>query len=96
MPASELASKIVEALNGNPHWPSSVDIPTDEDIHIGPLVFRYGGGPQRDRWYVAEDPQIRICERLGGHDYTDDPENPDRAVCARSGCGYSYLKSWQR
>ncbi|GAA1979374.1 hypothetical protein [Kitasatospora viridis] len=50
---SELAIKIVEALNGNLHWASYVDVPTDQDIHVGPLVFRFGGGPHRDRWYIA-------------------------------------------
>lgn len=53
---SELAHKIVEALNGNPDWPYPVDVPTDRDIHVGPLVFRYGGGPRRDRWYILRDP----------------------------------------
>ncbi len=57
MPAphnSELAHKIAEALNGNLHWPSRVAVPTDQPIHVGPLVFRFGGGPHRDRWYVEE------------------------------------------
>lgn len=52
---SELASKINEALNGNMHWPSRVEVPTTEDIHVGPLTFRFGGGPKRDRWYIAEE-----------------------------------------
>jgi hypothetical protein len=55
---SELASKIVEALNGNDHWPARVEIPHDQDIHVGPITFRFGGGPKRDRWYVAEDPRL--------------------------------------
>lgn len=49
---SELAWKIIDALDGNEHWPSHVPIPHDQDIRIGPLVFRYGTGPRRDRWYA--------------------------------------------
>lgn len=49
---SELASKIIEVLDGNEHWPSRVDVPHDTDVRVGPLVFRYGCGPHRDRWYV--------------------------------------------
>lgn len=49
---SELSSKIIDALNGNECWPSRVGIPHDQDIRVGPLVFRYGSGPHRDRWYV--------------------------------------------
>lgn len=51
---NELGSKIVEALNGNMHWPSRVEVPTDEDVHVGPLTFRFGGGPRRDRWYIVD------------------------------------------
>jgi hypothetical protein len=53
---SELAFKIQEILNANPGHPHPVDVPTDQDIHVGPVVLRYGGGPKRDRWYVAQDP----------------------------------------
>ena len=90
MPASELASKIEEALNGNMHWPSRIEVPTTEDIHVGPLVFRYGGGYKRDRWYIAEDPRIGVCGVAGGHDYDTAPEDPRRTACVRPGCGYSY------
>ncbi|MFF9076328.1 hypothetical protein ACF1A9_29150 [Streptomyces sp. NPDC014872] len=96
MPASELGSKIVEALNGNDYWPTRVDIPRDQDVVVGPLVFRFGGGPKHDRWYILEDPRIGPCERAGKHDYQDDPDDPDRAVCTRPGCDYAYSKKFQQ
>lgn len=49
---AEAVGKIIDALNGNEYWPSRIAIPHDTDIRVGPVVFRYGSGPHRDRWYV--------------------------------------------
>jgi hypothetical protein len=94
MAASDLAIKIVDALNGNEYWSSHVDIPRTEDIHVGPLTFRYGGGPKRDRWYWVEPPHP--CKDAAGlvqHDFQPDPDNAAWAVCSRTVCGYRVLIS---
>jgi hypothetical protein len=51
---SAMASRIIEALDSNEHWfgPTQIPVPHNEDVRIGSLVFRYGSGPHRDRWYV--------------------------------------------
>lgn len=53
---SELANAIRDALTSNPDCPYPVAVPTNDDIHVGPLVFRYGGGPKKNRWYILRDP----------------------------------------
>lgn len=86
---SELASHIRDALNGNEHWPSRVDIPHDQDVQVGPLTFRYGGGPHRDRWYLVETPHVCADDKgVIQHDFQPDPATEGLSRCVREGCGY--------
>ncbi len=48
-----LSMRVAEALNTNEYGPGAVPLRHDRDIVIGPLTFRYGGGPKRNRWYLV-------------------------------------------
>lgn len=88
---SELASTIMDALNSNIYAPCPVDIPTDQDLQVGPLTFRYGGGPKQDRWYSVEP--VHPCDIDGKiqHAYEPDILREGFHTCTREGCGLTVL-----
>ncbi|MFC9591549.1 hypothetical protein ACFTUC_17385 [Streptomyces sp. NPDC056944] len=67
MATSEFASKILDALNNTNRGSRKVEIPIDEDLIIGPVVFRFGFGPQRDRWALVREPGMSQADK----DYMD-------------------------
>jgi hypothetical protein len=94
MATSEVASKILAALNSNEHGPGRVGIPHDQDIHVGPYTFRYGGGSHQDRWFLV-DPS-HPCQTENGpirHDFQQEPDNAAWSKCSRAGCGLRLLTS---